>query len=124
MSLNRPRPQLQDRGRNEDPRLTFSTPEFKEAQRVFTDNFKVLTGGQAQGEGRIQPAVYHRFYLACTQHAAAFIGTTVPCTDSSSYFSATCLMCTEELWSPCGVGHGQGVPLVHPAAEAAGEPSE
>lgn len=27
--------------KNEDPRLSFSTPEFKEAQRVFTDNFKV-----------------------------------------------------------------------------------
>ena len=27
--------------KNEDPRLSFSTPEFKEAQRVFTDGFKV-----------------------------------------------------------------------------------
>ena len=25
----------------EDPRLSFSTPEFKEASRVFTENFKV-----------------------------------------------------------------------------------
>ena len=32
--------QLQDMRKNEDPRLSFSTPEFKEAQRVFTDNFK------------------------------------------------------------------------------------
>ncbi|GAX72773.1 hypothetical protein CEUSTIGMA_g229.t1 [Chlamydomonas eustigma] len=31
---------LQDQRRNEDPRLSFSTPEFKEAQRVFTENFK------------------------------------------------------------------------------------
>ena len=30
--------------KNEDPRLSFSTPEFKEAQRIFTDGFKV-TGG-------------------------------------------------------------------------------
>ena len=34
-------PQLQDQRKNEDPRLSFSTPEFKEAQRVFTENFKV-----------------------------------------------------------------------------------
>ena len=27
--------------KNEDPRLSFSTPEFKEAQRTFTDGFKV-----------------------------------------------------------------------------------
>jgi len=27
--------------KHEDPRLSFSTPEFREAQRVFTDNFKV-----------------------------------------------------------------------------------
>jgi len=27
--------------KNEDPRLSFSTPEFKEAQRIFTDSFKV-----------------------------------------------------------------------------------
>merc|ERR1712176_577238 len=26
--------------KNEDPRLSFSTPEFKEAQRVFSDGFK------------------------------------------------------------------------------------
>jgi hypothetical protein len=32
---------LQEMRRDEDPRLSFSTPEFKEAQRVFTDNFKV-----------------------------------------------------------------------------------
>jgi hypothetical protein len=32
---------LQDMRKNEDPRLSFSTPEFKEAQRVFTDAFKV-----------------------------------------------------------------------------------
>ncbi|KIZ07316.1 hypothetical protein MNEG_0625 [Monoraphidium neglectum] len=31
---------LQDIKRNEDPRLSFSTPEFKEAQRAFTDAFK------------------------------------------------------------------------------------
>ena len=33
--------QLEEMRKNEDPRLSFSTPEFKEAQRVFTDNFKV-----------------------------------------------------------------------------------
>lgn len=33
--------QLEDMRKNEDPRLSFSTPEFKEAQRIFTDNFKV-----------------------------------------------------------------------------------
>jgi hypothetical protein len=42
--------QLQELKRMEDPRLSFSTPEFKEAQRVFTDNFKVCGGllGQVQ----------------------------------------------------------------------------
>ncbi len=33
--------QLEDMRQNEDPRLSFATPEFKEAQRVFTENFKV-----------------------------------------------------------------------------------
>ena len=33
--------QLEDMRKNEDPRLSFSTPEFKEAQRIFTDGFKV-----------------------------------------------------------------------------------
>lgn len=28
------------RRQHEDPRLSFSTPEFKEAQRIFTDNLK------------------------------------------------------------------------------------
>lgn len=31
---------LEDMRKNEDPRLSFSTPEFKEAQRIFTDAFK------------------------------------------------------------------------------------
>merc|ERR1712017_49788 len=31
---------LEDLRKHEDPRLSFSTPEFREAQRVFTDNFK------------------------------------------------------------------------------------
>ena len=26
--------------KHEDPRLSFSTPEFREAQRIFTENFK------------------------------------------------------------------------------------
>jgi hypothetical protein len=33
--------QLQDLKKNEDPRLSFCTPEFKDAQRTFTDAFKV-----------------------------------------------------------------------------------
>ncbi len=32
--------QLEDMRKNEDPRLSFSTPEFREAQRIFTDRFK------------------------------------------------------------------------------------
>ena len=32
--------QLEDLRKHEDPRLSFSTPEFREAQRIFTDNFK------------------------------------------------------------------------------------
>ncbi|EFJ52167.1 hypothetical protein VOLCADRAFT_87047 [Volvox carteri f. nagariensis] len=31
---------LQDMTKDADPRLSFSTPEFKEAQRAFTDGFK------------------------------------------------------------------------------------
>ena len=31
---------LEDMRKNEDPRLSFSTPEFKEAQRTLTDSFK------------------------------------------------------------------------------------
>merc|ERR1712118_631912 len=31
---------LEDMRKHEDPRLSFATPEFREAQRVFTDNFK------------------------------------------------------------------------------------
>ncbi|KAL4436801.1 hypothetical protein ABPG75_003940 [Micractinium tetrahymenae] len=31
---------LEEMRKNEDPRLSFSTPEFKEAQRQFTDAFK------------------------------------------------------------------------------------
>ncbi|WIA39729.1 hypothetical protein OEZ86_005790 [Tetradesmus obliquus] len=31
---------LQDLKKNEDPRLSFCTPEFKDAQRTFTDAFK------------------------------------------------------------------------------------
>ena len=41
--LRRPA-QLEEMRKNEDPRLSFSTPEFKEAQRIFTDNFKVNHG--------------------------------------------------------------------------------
>ena len=36
--------QLEEMRKNEDPRLSFSTPEFKEAQRQFTDAFKVREG--------------------------------------------------------------------------------
>ena len=36
--------QLDEMRKNEDPRLSFSTPEFKEAQRVFTENHKVRPG--------------------------------------------------------------------------------
>ena len=36
------RTQLEDMRQNEDPRLSFSTPEFKEAQRLFQDGLKVL----------------------------------------------------------------------------------
>ena len=32
--------QLEEMRKNEDPRLSFSTPEFKESQRIFTDGLK------------------------------------------------------------------------------------
>ena len=34
--------QLEEMRKNEDPRLSFSTPDFKEAQQMFSDSFKVL----------------------------------------------------------------------------------
>jgi hypothetical protein len=40
MRLNKASPPPQDKRNGEDPRLSFSTPEFKEAQRVFTENFR------------------------------------------------------------------------------------
>lgn len=39
--------QLQDLKKNEDPRLSFCTPEFKDAQRTFTDAFKVRDAAAA-----------------------------------------------------------------------------
>lgn len=42
-------PQLQDMKQNEDPRLSFCTPDFKEAQRAFTDAFKVRLRVYDQG---------------------------------------------------------------------------
>ncbi|KAL6760919.1 hypothetical protein V8C86DRAFT_3132189 [Haematococcus lacustris] len=46
---------LQDLRRTEDPRLSFSTPEFKDAQRTFTDNFKAgwLGGRGSKGAGAL-----------------------------------------------------------------------
>ena len=35
--------QLEEMRKNEDPRLSFATPEFKDAQRTFTENFKVCS---------------------------------------------------------------------------------
>ena len=40
--------QLEEMRKNEDPRLSFSTPEFKEAQRMFTDGLKVHTHAQQE----------------------------------------------------------------------------
>lgn len=48
--------QLEEMRKNEDPRLSFSTPEFKEAQRIFTDNFKVWRFLQAQFLHRLHKA--------------------------------------------------------------------
>ena len=63
---------------HEDPRLSFSTPEFKEAQRIFTDNLKArepLEGRwalQAVTEGRGAPPLTHR--LQCTRHRRTLAG--------------------------------------------------
>lgn len=35
---------LEDMRKHEDPRLSFSTPEFKEAQKLFTNSFKTNFG--------------------------------------------------------------------------------
>lgn len=39
---------LADMRKFEDPRLSFSTPEFRESQRIFTENFKVSWFGLQQ----------------------------------------------------------------------------
>jgi hypothetical protein len=42
--------------KNEDPRLSFSTPEFKEAQRIFTGGLKVIS---ITSTGRQHAVVVH-----------------------------------------------------------------
>ncbi len=48
--------QLEEMRKNEDPRLSFSTPEFKEAQRIFTDNFKVSAEALVRGRSNARAA--------------------------------------------------------------------
>ena len=66
--LQPPPLQLEEMRKNEDPRLSFSTPEFKEAQRQFTDAFKVSP----------------RPLLHLLQGAAARHSTACPAPDASS----------------------------------------
>ncbi len=74
--------------KNEDPRLSFSTPEFKEAQRQFTEAFKVhihfrsllfwgLRGGVAVGVRAVTGCIK----LAQTAHARAMLSKIV-CTSA------------------------------------------
>lgn len=35
----------------EDPRLSFTTPEFKEAQRIFQENFKASSSRRRRDRG-------------------------------------------------------------------------
>lgn len=52
--------------KNEDPRLSFSTPEFKEAQRIFTGGLKVkISFNQTVWQRNL--AVHH---AACCTHMA------------------------------------------------------
>ena len=58
--------QLEEMRKNEDPRLSFSTPEFKEAQRIFTGGLKVI-----RMTNRRQHVVFAPSYAcpaACTWH--------------------------------------------------------
>jgi hypothetical protein len=65
--------QLQEIKKNEDPRLSFCTPEFKEAQRTFTDAFKVRTGPlYATSAAQLAHlALTQLVHPACSQHCAA-----------------------------------------------------
>jgi hypothetical protein len=63
-------PQLTELRKTEDPRLSFSTPEFKDAQRTFTDNFKVVSDWTDSGQ-RIAPhawtlRLHARLLLICS----------------------------------------------------------
>jgi hypothetical protein len=82
--------------KNEDPRLSFSTPEFKEAQRIFTDGFKV-TGG-------------HCFCRLPRPPLGGYLQAAYPVPAAA-----------EKLWQAGGVGAGEGPCLVYPTAAQAGQ---
>jgi len=82
--------------KNEDPRLSFTTPEFKEASRVFTEAYKARTVAR---EGR-------------TQRASRAHGAPSPNRrERSLLFALTRLArAPEKLQQARRVGHGQALP--------------
>ncbi len=109
----RPHMQLEEMRKNEDPRLSFSTPEFKEAQRIFTDNFKV--------SAEPHPV---RAQCTCNRCALAYARADQLHEIQSRPSCLPTLLCVvpEKLWQTGGVGAGQGPRVVDTAAPQAGQP--
>ena len=85
---------LRDMRKNEDPRLSFCTPEFREAQRVFQENYKKVCLPSSP-------------FLAIwnLKRTAAHETLSPP---------------TAELWQAGGAGAGEEVPVERGAAPATG----
>ena len=62
--------QLEEIRNNEDPRLSFATPEFKEAQRTFTERFKVCQK-TCTGQG-LSPLLASPVVLTITSQEATY----------------------------------------------------
>lgn len=106
-------PQLEEMRKNEDPRLSFSTPEFKEAQRIFTDGLKVKSQHSQLQTCSTQVFKEQRSCWMCQVPRMAAI-------------LRLCVLgcCAEKLRQAGGVGPHQGPRVVHAAAQEAGHPGE
>lgn len=71
--------QLEDMRKNEDPRLSFSTPEFKEAQRIFTDSFKVSSWSSI-------PALSNYLHRLCTSFRSDYLSSIISTSTSLCLF--------------------------------------
>jgi hypothetical protein len=115
--------QLEEMRKNEDPRLSFSTPEFKEAQRIFTGGLKVIG---------IDPTVWqHRSFRRAhaLPRAHGLIEAEAHCRCHRTHHPGGQCSSTHpsagELLQASGVGAHQRPCMVHAAAQKtrdAGEP--